>query len=157
MFPGARFVHITRDPETLFASTRRLWPSLDSAQGLQYPKNEHLDEYIFECFERMYRGFESQRECLDADQICDVRYEDLVQRPIDELQRIYGHLKIEGFADFRPELEAFVGKQRDYKPNQHPDLEPEIRRQLRQRWAGYYEKYGYADAPQLPAEDAASV
>jgi omega-hydroxy-beta-dihydromenaquinone-9 sulfotransferase len=144
MFPQARFIHITRNPETLFASTRRLWPTLDLAQGLQIPRNEHLDEYIFEAFERMYRGFESQRLGLPPNQIIDVRYEDLVADPIAQVERIYGQLEIGGLEVVRERLLAFIGQRKDYKPNRHDELEPEIRAAIRRRWAGYIDKYGYA-------------
>jgi hypothetical protein len=145
LFPGARFIHITRNPETLYASTRRLWPTLDLAQGLQIPKNEYLDEYIFEAFERMYRGFESQRVGLAPNRILDVRYEDLVQDPIGQVERIYRELEIEGLETVRDRLHAFIGQRKDYKPNRHEELEPEIRAAIRRRWSGYIEKYGYAE------------
>lgn len=144
MFPQARFIHITRNPETLFASTRRLWPTLDLAQGLQIPRNEYLDEYIFEAFERMYRGFESQRVGLPPNQIIDVRYEDLVADPVAQVERIYHQLEIGGLEVVRERLLAFIGERKDYKPNRHDELEPEIRAAIRRRWAGYIDKYGYA-------------
>ena len=62
LFPGAKFIHIVRDPYTIFPSTRRLWVSLDWAQGLQHPHHHDLDEYVFSAFERMYRGFNRQRD-----------------------------------------------------------------------------------------------
>ena len=146
LFPGAKFIHITRNPETLFASTRRLWPTLDMAQGLQIPKNEYLDEYILEAFERMYRGFESQRSGLAANQLIDVRYEDLVADPMGQIERIYHQLEIGGLDTVHDRLAEFIGQRKDYQPNRHEELEPEIRTAIRQRWAGYIDKYGYADA-----------
>jgi hypothetical protein len=145
LFPGARFIHITRHPEALFASNRRLWPRLDSAQGLQIPNNEHLDEYIFTAFERMYRGFESQRPSIDPSRIWDVRYEDVVADPVGQLETIYRQLDLGDFEQVRGKLEEFVQGQKDYQPNLHPELEPEVRAEIRRRWAGYYEKYGYAE------------
>jgi hypothetical protein len=145
LFPGARFIHITRNPETLYASTRRLWPTLDLAQGLQIPRNKYLDEYIFEAFERMYRGFESQRVGLAPNRIIDVRYEDLVQDPVGQVERIYRELEIEGLETVRDRLHAFIGQRKDYQPNRHEELEPEIRAAIRRRWSGYIEKYGYAE------------
>jgi len=145
LFPGAKFIHITRNPETLFASTRRLWPTLDMAQGLQIPNNEHLDEYILEAFERMYRGFESQRTRLAPNQIIDIRYEDLVADTMGQVERIYRELEIDGFGTVRDRLQAFVGQRKNYKPNRHEELTPEIRAEIRRRWSGYIEKYGYAE------------
>ena len=88
-FPGAKFIHIVRDPSTVFPSTKRLWVSLDEAQGLQHPHHNDLDEYILATFERMYRGFNRQRPSIADNQICELKYEDLVRDPMQELRRIY--------------------------------------------------------------------
>jgi len=143
LFPGARFIYITRDPDALFSSSRRLWPSLDDAQGLQVPKNRDLDEYIFSAFERMYHGFEKQRTSLAPNQIIDVRYEDVVRDPVGQLETIYKHLDLGDFEVFRGVLQAYAAEQKDYQANRHEQLEPEIRAEIRRRWAGYFEKYGY--------------
>jgi hypothetical protein len=42
----------------------------------------------------------------------------------------------------RPAMETHVGGQKDYKTNRH-ELEPELKAEIRRRWAGYFERYGY--------------
>jgi omega-hydroxy-beta-dihydromenaquinone-9 sulfotransferase len=143
LFPGAKFIHIARHPETLFASTRRLWWTLYHVQGLQVPDGRELDEYIFECFERMYRGFQSQRSDIDPAHLCDVRYEDLVRDPIRQVAGIYEQLDLGDFERVRADLEACVRERHDYQPNLHQEIEPEVQAEIRRRWSGYYERYGY--------------
>lgn len=142
LFPGAKFIHIVRDPYALFPSTVRLWKSLDEVQGLQMPRGKGLEEYVYECLIRMYRGFEKQRPEVDSKNICDLRYEDLVQNPVAEVQRVYQELGLEDFEALRPALEAYVGKQKAYKPNKH-ELDEEMKAEIRQRWGEYFERYGY--------------
>jgi omega-hydroxy-beta-dihydromenaquinone-9 sulfotransferase len=142
LFPGAKFIHIVRHPDTIFPSTRRLWVSLDEAQGLQHPHHKDLDEYVLATFERMYRGFNKQRLAIPEDQFCELKYEDLVRDPIGQLRMIYEKLNLGDFAAVCPAMEAHVGTQKDYKTNKH-ELEPELREQLRRRWADYFQRYGY--------------
>jgi hypothetical protein len=142
LFPGAKFIHITRNPYSLFPSTVRLWESLDDVQSLQWPKHEGLDEYVFECLTRMYRGFEDQRQRLDPANIIDLRYEDLVADPVGEVERIYSRLSLGYFEPVREKLTAFVGEQKDYQTNKH-SLDPALQDRIRERWAGYFERYGY--------------
>lgn len=142
LFPGAKFVHIVRDPYSLFASNRRLWISLDGNQAFQMAQHKNLDEYVFSAFERMYGGFESQRDSIDPANLCDVRYEDLVQDPVGELRRVYEHLDLGGYENVQPKIEEYVATKKAYKPNKH-ELEPAIKDEIRRRWAGYFEKYGY--------------
>lgn len=143
LFPGATFIHITRDPYSIFPSTQKLWESLDDVQSLQRPRHEHLDGYIFDCFERMYAGFEDQRRRLPAESVIDVRYEDLVQDPVGHVRSLYERLNLGDFEPLRAKLEAFVAGQKDYKTNRH-ELDPALKNEIRQRWSSYFEKYGYA-------------
>ena len=142
LFPGAKFIHIVRDPYTVFPSTRRLWISLDWAQALQHPHHKDLDEYIFATFERMYRGFNRQRPSIADNQMCELKYEDLVRDPMKELRRIYQELELGDFDAAYAQIEAHVGSQKDYKTNKH-ELEPELKSEIRRRWGDYFERYGY--------------
>ena len=142
LFPGAKFIHIVRDPYALFPSTVRLWKSLDEVQGLQMPRHKGLDEYVYECLTRMYRGFEKQRGQVDPKDICDLRYEDLVQNPVSEVRRVYEELGLDDFEALRPALAAYVGKQKPYQPNKH-ELDEEMKGEIRRRWGEYFERYGY--------------
>ncbi|MGI8978033.1 MAG: sulfotransferase family protein [Pirellulaceae bacterium] len=142
LFPGAKFIHIVRDPYALFPSTVRLWKSLDEVQGLQMPRHKGLEEYVYECLTRMYRGFEKQRREIDPQNICDLRYEDLVQNPVAEVRRVYQELGLDDFEALRPTLDAYVGKQKPYQPNKH-ELDDEMKAEIRQRWREYFERYGY--------------
>jgi omega-hydroxy-beta-dihydromenaquinone-9 sulfotransferase len=144
LFPGAKFIHIARHPETLFVSTRRLWSTLYDVQGLQIPRYENLDEYIFTCFERMYGGFERQRQSIPPGHLCDVKYEELVRNPLEQVAEIYRKLDLGDFEAVRPELETLLQQKEGYRPNRHEELEPEVQARIRQRWAGYYAKYDYS-------------
>jgi hypothetical protein len=143
LFPGAKFIHITRDPYAIFSSTRKLWESLDDVQGLQRPRHEHLDEYIYDCFERMYGGFFDQRQRVDSENVIDLKYEDLVQDPVGHVQALYERLGLGDFSPVRDQLEQYVAGKKDYKTNRH-ELEPELKSAIRQRWAEYFDRFGYA-------------
>ena len=142
LFPGAKFVHVVRNPLSLFASTVRLWQSLDEVQGFQMPKNVGLEEYVFDCLTRMYRGFEDQRQRLEQNAICTVRYEDLVAEPVSEVERIYREQDLGDYETVRGRIADYVGQQKDYKTNIH-SLGPELEQTVRERWASYFERYGY--------------
>ena len=143
LFPGARFVHITRHPYSIFPSTLKLWYTLDDAQGLSIPRpGPRREEYVFSAFERMYRGFEAQRETLAPGQLCEIRYEDLVKAPTATVERIYRELGLEHFDKLAPQIDAYAAAQKDYKTNVH-SLEEPLKTEIRRRWAGYFARYGY--------------
>lgn len=143
LFPDARFVHIARNPAAIFSSTRRLWPALDAVQGLQVPKYDNLDEYIFTAFERMYDGYFEHLPTIDANRLVEVRYEDVVRDPVDQIAKIYEQLELGDFSCMRRNLQEYLGDTKDYKPNRHDQLSDDIQTQIRSRWTMYIERYGY--------------
>lgn len=142
MFPGAKFIHLVRDPYSLYASTRRLWYALEQVQGFQFPKFKQLDEYVFSAFDRMYRGFEEQRPSIPESQICEVRYEDLARDPLREVQRVYDELKLGDFEHVRDKIAASVSDRKSYRTTRH-ETDETLKAQIRERWSDYFERYGY--------------
>lgn len=142
-FPDAKFIHITRDPRSLFPSTCRLWKGLDDVQALQKPDHQQIGEYVVECFQRMYAAFHAQREQVGPHRLIDVRYEDLVTDPVATLQSIYTTLKLADFAAVQPVIESWVETEhRGYQPNRH-ELPPEQEAKIREAWHEYFDRYGY--------------
>ncbi|MCA9167314.1 MAG: sulfotransferase [Planctomycetales bacterium] len=142
LYPEAKFLHITRDPLTVFASTYNLWKVLDEAQGLQLPRHERLEEYVFTAFERMYAAFELQRCRLRSEQIYDVRYEDLVENPVETLRSAYETLQMGDFSAVEPALAEMTREKKKYQTNRY-ELPEEQRQQIRERWHDYATRYGY--------------
>jgi hypothetical protein len=136
LFPGARFIHLVRRPHDVFSSTRRLWQSLDSVYGLQIPRHDHLDEYIFTTLQRMYAAFQRQRRRLDPSTICDVAYERLVADPLGEVARIYEQFHLDDFDVCRRRMAGYLRQMEDYRPNQHA-LSASMADEIDRRWAGY--------------------
>jgi hypothetical protein len=143
MFPKARFLHIVRNPLVIFPSTINLWKRLYRNDGLQLPTYEGLDEHVFETFTRMYEVFQRDRSLIPAGQLCEVRYEDLVAQPIQQMQRIYEELKLDHFEKVLPQIEAYFAKKADYKTNRY-QLPPELAEEIHQRWASFFQRYGYS-------------
>jgi hypothetical protein len=141
-FPGAKFIHIARHPFSLFPSTTRLWQSLDDVQGLQVPRHKHLDEYVFDCFERMYRGYEKQRSELPKGTLYEIKYEDLVKDPVGQCEQIYRELDIGNFEPVREKIAGYMQSQKDYQTNKH-QLDEATQAEIRRRWSGYFERFGY--------------
>jgi len=142
VFPDARFVHIVRDPYVLFPSTMHLWRRLYADHGLQRPKGEGLEDYVFDTLSRMYETFEAQRGLIPPSRLAEVRYEDLVADPIAQMRRIYAELDLGGFDDVLPVLEKHVAAAADYKTNRYA-LPDETRDEITRRWGHVIQRYGY--------------
>lgn len=142
LFPNARFVHIVRDPYVVFPSTVNLWKRLSRDQGLQVPKHEGLEEHVFDTFSRMYESFGRDRQLIPPARFCEVRYEDLVADPIEQMRRIYDRLELDEFDDVLPALTEYVAKQKDYKTNRY-EISPQTQAEITRRWSRFIKEYGY--------------
>ena len=143
MFPDARFVHIVRDPVTLYNSTHKLWHALYVDQGLQTPRFEGLDEFILSTLERMYDKFERDRPLLAPHHFCEVRYEDLVRNPAGELKNVYDSLELGGFEELRPKLDEYMASMTGYQTNRYAQTPVELRERISQRWGRFFRRFGY--------------
>jgi len=143
MFPNARFIHITRDPCTIFSSTVHLWKQLYSVQGMQKPNFVGLEEYVFNNLTRMYEAFEADRDSIPPGNYCEVRYDELVADTVGVMQEVYRKLDLGGFSDVRPAIEAYLEKNKGYQTNKFKQLSLELRQQIATRWKAYADRYGY--------------
>ncbi len=146
LFPDARFVHIVRDPYVIFPSTLKTWHSLYRRDGLQVPKFKGLEEDVFKTFVRMYEAFERDRPLIGPKRFCEIRYEDLVADPIEQMRSIYRQLELGEFDQVLPELEEYVADQQGYQTN-HYEISAETRAEIGRRWGSFIEKYGYRSEP----------
>jgi len=142
LFPDARFVHIVRDPFIVFPSTVNLWKSLYRTHGLQKPTFEGLEEQVFTTFLRMYRSLEVGRKRIASDRFHELRYEDLVRDPIGQMGELYDKLKLDGFDEARPRLEAYLASVAGYETNRY-ELTPERKAEIAERWGEVIQRYGY--------------
>ncbi|MEM9646300.1 MAG: sulfotransferase [Planctomycetota bacterium] len=147
-FPDAKFIHLTRDPRSLYPSTCRLWRSLEHAQALQSSNTDsdaesRLGEYVLQCFEKMYSAFHEARKNVPEHRLLDLRYEDLIADPVESLRKIYEHLRLADFESVEPDIRQWVETQhRDYQTNRH-QLDEATEATLKSRWSDYFQAYGY--------------
>ena len=143
MFPNAKFVHIVRNPYTIFPSTVNLWKRLYRDEGLQVPTFQGLEDHVFDTLNRMYEALEGDRDLLKPGQFCEVRYEELIANPTAQMKRVYEELNLGGFDSVLPGIEAYFADQKDYKTNRY-QMTAEMRAEITRRWGDFFTRYGYA-------------
>ena len=143
-FPGARFIHIARNPHKVFPSTIHLWQSLAEVQGYQFPSSDQkaLVEYVHRCYEEMYEGYFEQIEQIPKSHRYELQFEQLVADPVSQLESIYSHFDIEGFDRARPNIEEFWSHRQQHKKNE-TQLDVSTRDQIDSIWSKYQSRFGY--------------
>ena len=142
MFPEAKFLHIVRDPFVVFPSTKRLWNSLHHVQSMQIDSEKNAEEYVFKCFDTMYSAFERDRNHLNAEQLHEIRYEELVANPVASMERAYEKLNLGGFDKVRTAFEEQAESMKGYTTNTYQH-DARIVSEISERWQPFIQRYGY--------------
>lgn len=145
MFPEARFIHIVRNPYVVYPSTVNLWKTLHETHGLQKPRNEMLESEVLETFRRLYEKVEEGKQLVSPAQFYELKYEDLTQDPIGEMEKMYKQLELGEFDAMRVHLEEYFKDNAGYRTNKYQKLSDEKREQIQEQWGEVIERYGYEE------------
>ncbi len=143
MFPKAKFVHICRNPYTVYLSTQKLARSALELVSLQRYNLEQTDERIIRQYREMYDLFFEERFLIPEGNYCEVKYEMLDIEPILQLEYIYKELNLPTFEKVRQDVKEYLGTLSNYKKNKHPDIKPELKEKLHRAWERCFEEFGY--------------
>ncbi|MEZ6093733.1 MAG: sulfotransferase [Pirellulaceae bacterium] len=143
-FPGAKFVHVARNPLQIVPSTMKLWRALDWTQGFHLPRysDEELLEYVLREFEHMYHDFDAQLTQLKPEQFVDIRFEELINEPLQTLGNIYDQFGFGDFAKSAPTIESYFAENRSVKPSKNTQDE-RLRETIADRCSDYLRRFGY--------------
>jgi LPS sulfotransferase NodH len=144
MFPQARFIHIHRNPYTVFQSTQRQCQVSLRTMGLQHPDARRIDARIIRRYKIMYDAFFEERGLIPDDRFHEMSFEELERDPIGELEMAYNHLKLPGFDAMHPSLRRYVDSTVSYRKNTYPELSPSLRGNIARVWQRSFEHWGYA-------------
>ncbi len=145
IFPEAKFIHIVRDPYVVYPSSIHLVKSLSRVHSLQRPTFEGLDERVLATYVDLYRKVDEGRELVDPAHFYELRYEDLIADPEGQLHRLYEHLGLGRFEQYRPRLRQYLADHADYKTNSY-DLTSEQCKIITERLGEVIDRYGYRSA-----------
>jgi omega-hydroxy-beta-dihydromenaquinone-9 sulfotransferase len=145
IWPEAKFLHVYRDPYRVFASTRTFYLRLLQELALQPFDEVRIDELVLDAYPRMMTRLLEDAAALPPTAYAEIRFETFVRDPLGELSRVYETLGLDGFFAARPRFAAYLDEVRDYHAARHP-LPTEAALQVRQHWAPFIARLGYAAA-----------
>lgn len=142
LFPDAKFVHIHRNPYDVFVSTLRLYEKALPAAQLQVVSQAEIESNILHIYEGVMRRFLAQRALIPAGNLVEIRFEQLEERPLAELRRLYETLQLPGFDAAEPAFAAYVASQAGYRKNLY-SLRPEVIETVNRHFGFALDEWGY--------------
>ena len=143
MFPGAKFVHIHRDPYTVFQSSVHTYLT-----GLPWGRLQRTDRFdwadrIIRQYRELYDAFFDERPLIPAGHFHDMCFEALERDPVGEMRKLYDSLDLPDFETALPGLRRYLDSVSSYRKNAFPPLPPDQRRRVAGEWHRCFEAWGY--------------
>jgi hypothetical protein len=144
LFPGAKFVHLVRDPLAVFASAMNRIPYLLHGFALEDFRNLDLESLVLETYETVMSRYLADRKGIPEDELVEIRFEDLEHDPRAAVMRIYERLGLGGSESAMAVLEGHLRSEPPYQRNPRP-LAPATVEVVADRWRFAFEAWGYPD------------
>ncbi len=143
MFPDAKFVHIHRNPYHVFLSMMRFMRIVIPLYCVQNPPSiDIVENSMMNLYEEIYKNYFLEKKLVPNGNFVEVKYEDFIDNPVNELKNIYDSLDIDGFKDSDRAFKAYVLSQSKVKLNSY-NLYDELKDKIFSRWNFVFKNFGY--------------
>ena len=142
LFPGAKFIHIHREPIEVLASTRKLYRSMLPLVALQPYEMAKVEDHIAHAYGRLLDALHAGMSRVAPGDRIDLGYADLLAEPASALSRIYRHFGLTGFEAVWPAMQQMIESSRP-KSRSTDAADWEFARRQMDRIAIYRRRLGY--------------
>jgi len=147
MFPDAKFIHIYRNPYSIYASTNTLYKKIVRLLGLQTINEAELEENIIFIYKQMMEKFLVDKSSIPPENLIEIKYEDFIGNEIQYFKQIYDQFNLPEFEQAEAEFKKYVKSQANYETNKYT-LDEETIKKITEEWRFTIEKWQY----DLPTE-----
>ncbi len=142
IFPGARFIHIRRNPYEVYASTRLYYTRLLSELALQSYAHVDLEQFIQSSYLSLMRKYDEDSTALPANRLIELSYEELASQPLDVLAKVHKQLSLPGWWENQGRVTKYLRSISDYRKNTLSLSTSELAR-VQQVWQPYIRRWSY--------------
>jgi hypothetical protein len=142
LFPGAKFIHIHRDPTEVFQSTRKLYQRMLPLLALQDYRPADIDRHILWSYPEVMNRLLAALATLPAERTIVIRYGDLVADPTKVVDRIYCDLNLGDFRRVKSLVEGYANEY-PHTISPAPALDSQMAARLAREWGPVYARLGY--------------
>jgi hypothetical protein len=147
LFPNAKFIHLYRNPYTVYASMRNFYKETIEGFMLQKVPNKEIENNIFELYKHVMASYFKEKTLIPNGNLIELKFEDFEKDAINELDLLYSELKLAGFENAKQNFLSYMHSLRNYKKNEYALTEDTINA-VRRKWHFTIKKWDYS----LPLE-----
>ena len=114
LFPDAKFIYMHRKEEQVLKSTYKLFQKFLDLLSFQVMDEEELKENIRWMHCQILEQYEKQKQLIPRRNLVEIRYENFIQKPLEEITRVYRELNLTGFEEAKTCFERYIAMQASF-------------------------------------------
>jgi hypothetical protein len=118
-YPDAKFIHIYRDPYEVIPSSIHMWNIVGTQNILKGKWIEPQVKSVAILYKRIIVSIRDHFMQMEVNQCCEIKYEQLVAKPVESIKNIYTQLELNYTQEFEQDLMQFCEKLKSYKKNSY--------------------------------------
>ena len=142
LFPHAKFIFIHRSPHEVFHSTLNLHRKILELTSLQEIDEAGIEANVVELHQRVTETYLRDRALIPVENLVEIAFADLAEKPESTLRQIYSTLGLPGFREAQVRMAAHLASQRGYRRNAF-SRSLEKQRLVESAWAEDFSAWGY--------------
>lgn len=143
LYPDAKFIFIHRNPYDVYQSNIHLYEKTIKSQFLQDFSDTEIKERVLYCYETTMKKYIEDKKLLDENQLIEISFEELSNKPIDTIEKIYKQLKLGDFSSAKANIETYLKTVKNYKKNKFNQLSKEEIRNINNQWSFALDEFSY--------------
>lgn len=142
LFPDAKFIHIVRNPYVVYQSMAHLYRTMLPICQLDDADPTEVAAAIRDSYAAMMRQYMNDRQLIPNGHLAEVRFENLEQNPMAELERLYAELSLPGWEQARKPIGDYLRTLSGYRKNTHR-IDAETIALVDREWGFAVQAWGY--------------
>ncbi|RLD19557.1 MAG: sulfotransferase [Bacteroidetes bacterium] len=141
-YPKAKWIHIYRNPYTVFRSTLKFFTQLLPTLWFEGVSNDFIQQMILETYVKLYQDYDSALAEIPGLNMVELKFEDFEKDPVGNLRSIYNKLGLKDFDKSHAQFDNYVNSQKSYQKNKY-EMPREMVELVDKYWGEYVERWGY--------------
>lgn len=142
LFPEAKFIHIYRNPYTVFLSTRHFYRKTMERFTFQRVSSESIEENIFKIYKDLMKTYFNEYKLIPKGNLVEIKFENLETDAIGQLKKIYSELNLSGFEKNKNRFQNYLDQIETYSKNKF-QLDNNTIKKVEQNWDFTIKKWEY--------------
>jgi hypothetical protein len=143
LFPDAQFIHLVRNPYSVFSSQLATVRIVLANAQLQRTSEEKIEENVIAAYEAVMGRYLEYRHLIPEQNLLEVRYEDLRSRPAGSVDSIYRHFDWPRADAARSNLDAYLDVVKGHHAGRTP-LSADQADRVARRWGFAFDTWKYS-------------